>query len=309
VNGPSSPADVDALFKLPLGEFTAARNALVAQLKRNGRTAEASKAKALAKPSVSAWVVNQLYWRHRALFDRLIDAGDRLRRAHAAQRPGDSARDAIDTRRETVAELADIATDLLREAGHRDTRDLLRRVTATLEALSSYGLLAGAPAAGRLAGDLESRGFEALLGVLPGSKKVANGVRLQKRLPGAEPPAKPSGRAHQRGAGERHAVQERKRRLAATKAAARQAEQTLNVARKRAERAAGKRETAVARARAIEAERAQIEKRLARISKEAEEAHEAAREAAAGAERAAQAALRAERALELARGRAKAIGT
>ena len=30
-------ADVDALFRLPLAEFTGARNALAARLKKNGR--------------------------------------------------------------------------------------------------------------------------------------------------------------------------------------------------------------------------------------------------------------------------------
>ena len=83
MSGTSAPADIDALFQLPLGEFTAARNALAAQLKKDRRHAEASEAKALAKPSVSAWVVNQLFWRHRKLFGRLIDSGDRLRRAQA----------------------------------------------------------------------------------------------------------------------------------------------------------------------------------------------------------------------------------
>jgi hypothetical protein len=58
-------ADVDALFKLPLDEFTSARNALAAQLKKVGKQAEAIEVKALVKPSVSAWVVNQLYWQQR----------------------------------------------------------------------------------------------------------------------------------------------------------------------------------------------------------------------------------------------------
>jgi hypothetical protein len=277
---------------LPLGEFTAARNALAAELKRHGRNAEASEAKALAKPSVSAWVVNQLYWRHRESFDRLIEAGDRLRRAHTAQRKGESARDPANVRRELVAELTSIAADLLRESGHGETRDLLRRVTATLDALSSYGRLAGAPAPGRLTDDLQPPGFEALFG-------------LQMRLPSAEPAAKPPGRAQPRGDSAHSAEQERKRRLAAAKAAAREAERTLKAARKQAERAAAKMDTAEAHARAVDAERAQIEKQFARVSKDAEAAHEAVREAKANTDRAAQAAQQAERALELARDREK----
>jgi len=53
--------DVDELFKLPLAEFIDARNSLAKQLKQSGRTDDANLVKTLAKPSVSAWTVNQLY--------------------------------------------------------------------------------------------------------------------------------------------------------------------------------------------------------------------------------------------------------
>lgn len=116
MSGPSAPStDVDALFKLPLGEFTAARNALVARLRKDGRQAEANAAKALSKPSISAWVANQLYWHHRAAFDRLIEAGESLRRAQGQQMPGSSARERVDARRAAIAELAGIAANILRD--------------------------------------------------------------------------------------------------------------------------------------------------------------------------------------------------
>jgi hypothetical protein len=304
VSGPSTPVDVDALFKVPLGEFTSARNALVAQLKRDGRRAEANEAKALEKPSVSAWVVNQLYWRHRERFDRLIEAGDRLRRAHGAQLSRDSARDPVNVRRELVAELASIAADLLREASHSGNRDLIRRVTSTLEALSSYGSRPGAPAAGRLTADLEPPGFEAALGLLPEAKKpMAGGQQIPMRLPRAEPLTKRPSRAREGGAAARRAEEDRKRLIAERKAAVRAAERSLNVARKQAARAATTLELAARRAKALDKQRAQIDKRLARIAKDAEAAQADAREAAAHASRATQAAADAERALALARDR------
>jgi len=80
--------DIDALYKLPLAEFTAARNTLVSQLKKGGRAREADLVKALAKPSISAWGVNQLYWKHRAECDRLIKAGQRFREGVTACRFG-----------------------------------------------------------------------------------------------------------------------------------------------------------------------------------------------------------------------------
>ncbi|HET9787557.1 MAG TPA: hypothetical protein VFP47_10510, partial [Pyrinomonadaceae bacterium] len=56
--------ELDTLFKLPLAEFTSARNTLAARLKKTGHGDEAVLVQALAKPSISAWTVNQLYWNH-----------------------------------------------------------------------------------------------------------------------------------------------------------------------------------------------------------------------------------------------------
>ena len=51
--------DLDALFRLPLAEFTGARNTLAAQLKQGGRRDESDFVKGLAKPSISAAVKSQ----------------------------------------------------------------------------------------------------------------------------------------------------------------------------------------------------------------------------------------------------------
>src|ERR1051325_10512067 len=71
--------EIDDLFRLPLAEFTGARNALAARLKKEGRSNDAERVKLLGKPSVSAWTVNQLYWNHREAFDKLIATGKRLK--------------------------------------------------------------------------------------------------------------------------------------------------------------------------------------------------------------------------------------
>ena len=296
--------EIDALFKLPLGEFTPARNALVAQLKKAGRPAEANEAKALVKPSVSAWVVNQLYWRHRGLFDRLIEAGDQLRRAPAAQLKGESARESVNSRREAVAALAGIAADMLRDGNYSATRDMLRRVTSTLESLSSYGSLPGAPAAGRLTDDVEPPGFEAVTGFLPDSeKRTAGETGIRVRSPTAVPATKPLRREDQLGTAARRDQEDRKGLVAAAKTAVREAERALSAARKQAERAAAKLEAAAMRAKEIDSQRARIEKQLARASEDADAAHEHAREAAANAREATQVAEGVEHALDLARRR------
>jgi len=299
----TASAEGDALFKLPLAEFTPARNALVAKLKKAGRRAEANEAKALVKPSVSAWAVNQLYWRHRGLFDRLIEAGDRMRRAQVAQMTGDAAREPADARREVLTALTKMAEGLLLGGNYGATRDMLRRVTSTLEALSSYGSLPDAPSAGRLSDDVEPPGFEALGGLLSGGKKrSAHESEAHTRSRPAALPTKPA-RAEQRGAAARRAEEERKSELAAAKAAMCDAERALKVARKQAERAAARLDAAATHAKALEGERTQIEKRLAAVAKDADAARRDAAEAAAKSNDADAAVTSAESAVESARRR------
>jgi hypothetical protein len=145
--------DVDELFKLPLVDFIGARNALAAQLKKSGQANDANLVKTLAKPSVSAWTVNQLYWHHRAAFDKLLAAGQRLRGKVT------DVRGALGARHEALLRLADLATSLLSDAGHNPSPDTIRRVTTTLEALSA---LSNGPTLGRLTQDVDPPGFESL---------------------------------------------------------------------------------------------------------------------------------------------------
>ena len=136
-----SPASIDALYQLPLTEFTPARNALATRLRKAGQTGESDDVRSLVKPSIPAWAVNQVYWKHRATFDRLLAAGDQLRKAQASTLAGKSGdvRGALDAVRETLSELSRLAADALETAGHNATPGAMRAVTATLEALSAYG--------------------------------------------------------------------------------------------------------------------------------------------------------------------------
>jgi len=162
--------DVNELYKLPLAEFTAARNALAKLLKQGGRGNEADFVKTLVKPSISPWAVNQLYWNHRDAFDRLIATGERVRRAQTSSsaRKAADMREALDARRESLSHVSDLANELLREAGHSPTLDTMRRVTATLEAMSLYAFIPGGPRPGRLTEDVDPPGFESLASLMPG---------------------------------------------------------------------------------------------------------------------------------------------
>jgi hypothetical protein len=150
--------EVDRLFKLPLSEFIGARKSLIARLKKSGDKDEAQSVNALTKPSVSAWTVNQLYWSHRAEFDELIATGQRFRKAQTSGKVANM-REALDARREALANLSDLATEILRDAGHNPSLDTLRRITATLEALSASTTSEG-PIPGRLTQDVDPPGFD-----------------------------------------------------------------------------------------------------------------------------------------------------
>src|SRR5215831_9595070 len=155
--------DIDALFRLPLPEFIGARKTLAARLKKEGRIEAADRVKALAKPSISVWAVNQLYWRHRNEFDRLIAAGQRFRRAHTSRTAkAGELNEALEARREALNHLSDLAAALLRDAGHSATQDTMRRIATTLEAMSAYAALPDDQAFGRLTKDLDPPGFESL---------------------------------------------------------------------------------------------------------------------------------------------------
>src|SRR5438876_8333043 len=75
--------DVDRLYTVPLDQFVAERDALARDLKKAGDSQAAAEVKALRKPSVSAWAVNQAVRADPAAADELVEAGRAVR---AAQR-------------------------------------------------------------------------------------------------------------------------------------------------------------------------------------------------------------------------------
>src|ERR1700682_3583126 len=181
---PKLDDDIDALFKLPLTEFVGARKALAARLKQNGFVSEAEGVKALAKPSISAWTVNQLYWRHREAFDELIATSQRFRKAQVTGKMVNM-REALDARREALSHLSDLATEALRDAGHNPSLDTLRGIATTLEALSVATSLSDRTTLGRLTHDIDPPGFDSL-----GSFAPSAGITKRAAEPLAISPSK-----------------------------------------------------------------------------------------------------------------------
>ncbi len=228
-------AEIDALYQGPLDAFTDARNALA-------KTAKRADVKALQKPSLPAWVVNQLHWHRRAALDRLVTAAEAVRKEHGkalSGRPAD-VRAAEQAHRDVVREVLAEARAVLTEGGHPITPATLDAVRDTVQALPSP------EANGRLARPLAPKGFEALAGftVAPALRVVPSAA---KRAPApaddddgeAEAEAEAE-RARARKAAEREAREQRK---AAEKAveAARAVLQRADIALDDAERVVKKR--------------------------------------------------------------------
>ena len=295
---PTSPdADVDRLFQLALAEFTGARNALAAQLVKAGRKEAGEAVRALAKPSVSAWAVNQLHWRHRKDLDALLDVGERFRNAQAAQLAGKDAdlRPLLEARREASARLARHAATILREAGHQPTPETLRRVTTTLEALAAYGASADGPSAGHLTADVDPPGFDALAGLVsgvarrPAARDTARVLPLRRR---------PETTGRGASATETRLHEERRARQAEAQEAVRAAEVALRGARRTESDAKASLERAATRARSAAREKERMEKELERVTAIAEETARDAHRLARDVERAAKTVAAAERDLE-----------
>jgi len=146
----SYDAAVTTLFQAALKDFVAERKRLLTELKTAGDKDGAARLGKLARPSVSAWTVNQLWWRERQAFEELIAAAARVK-------SGD--RDASNKHREALAELRQRAGAILEEAGNAASEGTLRRIATTLSALAATGGFEPDPP-GALVADRDPPGFE-----------------------------------------------------------------------------------------------------------------------------------------------------
>ena len=290
-SGPPSPSDspLDALYQGPLDAFIGSRKALAAALKHEGKTEAATAALRLAKPSPSAWAVNQVYWHARETWNRLLSAADALRGLQERMLAGQSVdpRDAMAARQRTAQAVVDRAVEALRDAGNPVTEATRQRVAVTVDAIAAYGSGSTVYTPGRLTADLDPPGFAALatLGE-PNLRLVKGSASTPQRAP-ASPPQKGS----RRGITDVSAVLQRERAAAAEKrraelqasveAAAREVDAARTEAARAETAAAAARAAADAHIRDIEAQRrtlAQLEGQLGQLMNKAGAA-EAARDA------------------------------
>lgn len=182
--------EIDALFRLPLAEFTTARNALAVRLRKEGRAIDVERVKSLSKPPAPAWAVNQLYWEKPKAIEELVAVAERIRKEHTGRGKNADLRQLLDEKKQMMAGLTERAAEILRAGGHSASPDAMRRVSATLESVAVWGMTKGAPEIGRLTDDLDPPGFEALAAVMGGASiESAKLLTFRARKPVEDPAA------------------------------------------------------------------------------------------------------------------------
>jgi hypothetical protein len=94
---------IDRLYGVDLEEFATERARLAKELRAEGRRDDAAVVAKLRKPTVAAWVLNQLARRNRREVDLLLHAGHRLRQSQAGVVRGGK-RESFEQARQTEAE-------------------------------------------------------------------------------------------------------------------------------------------------------------------------------------------------------------
>jgi hypothetical protein len=190
--------ELDRLFQGPFAEFVGARNGVAAMLKKAGRQDESARVRGLAKPSYTAWLVNQLFWSAREDFDAFLKAADRLRAGEQAMLEGRKAGNHAEL---TAARGAALET-LMARAAQRAAEEgtplspaLGERLKTTIDAIGSYGSAEAKHLRGRLQEDLDPPGFAAFAALASGAKPAPASSKKAPATPPAEPPRLVVGRS------------------------------------------------------------------------------------------------------------------
>ncbi|MBK5298926.1 MAG: hypothetical protein JJE40_17365 [Vicinamibacteria bacterium] len=291
--------ELDRLFQAPFAEFVGTRNGVAAMLRKAGRADESARIRGLAKPSYTAWLVNQLYWNARDVLDAFLKASDRVRAADQALLEGRRVAghaDLVTARALALDQLMTKASARAAEEATPLSPALAERLKTTLEAIGAFGSGEARHARGRLQEDLDPPGFAAFAALASGAKQAPGAGRKPAPAAPVEPPRLVVGRsvgldhdARQAAADARAALHEAQ----AAAAGAQDASTSAIEAERKARLAAD-----AARARLAE-----VERTVKSAEAEAAATTAAFKARQAEARKAAMAAAAAEKALDRARGR------
>jgi hypothetical protein len=271
--------EIDRLYALAPDEFIAARNALAGRLRTAGAREAADTVRALARPSLAAWAVNQAARRRPDDVTDLLAAGAALRAAQEELLRGGEAsalQDATRAERAALAEVLEEARAVLAEAG-RGGQQTVERVRETLRAAAVDPDARDLLRTGRLSPEIRPSGlglFEAAPPAAPASGREA---RPRK---GGTASATPDPLARRRG------LRDAQRDLEAARSRLAEREQAAAAARRMIEQAEEAREAASEALEDRRRAREEAERALAAARKAVERAQRAETVAAAERDRA-----------------------
>ncbi len=255
-----SDENLDRLYALPLDEFVSARDALVKELRRDKKREEAAWVKGLKKPSVAAWLTNQLIRQLGSQAKAFFSAAEELRRVHwqVAEGKGDAAdlRQASEKEREAIDALVEGAPEV--GDGEALSEATLERVRETLQAVPLDEETWRRVEAARLSREQAAAGF-GLLGPATSASAPAKGKKQERRKKDEDKERR------QR----REAAKDEVRRL---EDCLREERRTATAARETAEATRRERDRLEKRLQREGAEVAASEERLARLEEEARKA-------------------------------------
>lgn len=172
--------DLDRLYQVPPGEFTAARDELAKRLRDDGDREQAEQVKKLRKPTAGVWLVNRLARERELDVQRLAKAGEALGKGSSSEEFAN----ARDEEQRSLERLHQAARELAEREGIGAPS--VERATQTLRAASLTDEGRRLLKQGRLTEELQPPGFEALTGMpaaapRPPAKKKAEASDERKR--------------------------------------------------------------------------------------------------------------------------------
>ena len=179
----TTPEVAIALFRTPPDRFVAERDALVKELRAQGRDEDAAMVKALRKPTATVWALNQLADQHADALASLFEAGRALRSAQSDALAGNSSAALVEAggeRRAAVGRLTAATVAILDEGGHRGAAQS-DAIAQALEAASIDPDIGAELAAGTLeklptaAGDMGFGGIPAMTALAGGAADPRGG--------------------------------------------------------------------------------------------------------------------------------------
>ena len=170
----------DQLYALSPREFTAARDARAKEAKDAGDKEAAAEIKALRKPTVTAWLANQLVRQHADEVRPLLELGSALREATATL-SGPQLRELSRQRNDVVRALVRQARRLAADAGQPVSEDVARGLEETLNAALADPGQAELLLQGRLSVQLKHSGYGPADGPSPAAGKPPAAKAKAKR--------------------------------------------------------------------------------------------------------------------------------